>query len=551
MAEALDTLELVAAPSGDDGAKLSITDLPKELLVSVFIAVEDDDWVRDTVPLVCKEWAELYRSKDASPLHETLEVDFEKEVENTVAREGGPRRGLRPITRAAVQEWALSRRVHASRVISWAERRAGSVRELHLGGGFSRAFEDFGSEDLGTLVAVVGSSLTKLWIGSGLEELCQKPLWESLRKSVVPARRLRSFIVESIPGEVFEADVEPLGQLAGSLEELGLFTAPREGSDTGLGLPRFPESFCALTELRCLEMFGHDRMTAIPAQISSLKKLETVNLGRCDISSLPKELGELTGLTKLDLTLNENLGNAPQDEASPAEPRKMKSLRHLRLGRCGLRTVPAFVGGLQSLEVLALFFNDVQIDATLDILIKGCPRLRSVILGKRSGAASWTLKSREHLKAFKEKLLAKDPNAVVEYEAFSSHFSFFLVFFCFARSVLRERAQGGREGEFLRRAFGVQKRESVEEREGVQKREKIFFNFSHSPRATRPLCEIEAAIFLCRQNYKTERCWGAGGGGDQGQSKRENAEKQQQKKNHFHRIVSGTSAHPSAGACLS
>ena len=110
----------------------------------------------------------------------------------------------------------------------------------------------------------------------------------------------------------------------------------------------------------------------------------------------------------------------------------MKSLRHLRLGRCGLRTVPSFVGGLQSLEVLALFLNDVQIDATLDILIKGCPRLRSVILGKRSGAASWTLKSREHLKAFKEKLLA---NAVVEYEAFSSHFSFFLVFFCFARSV--------------------------------------------------------------------------------------------------------------------
>ena len=114
---------------------------------------------------------------------------------------------------------------------------------------------------------------------------------------------------------------------------------------------------------------------------------------------------------------------------------KMKSLRNLDLGGCGLRTVPSFVGGLQSLEVLALFFNDVQIDATLDILIKGCPRLRSVILGKRSGAASWTLKSREHLKAFKEKLLAKDPNAVVEYEEFSSHFSFFLVFFCFATCI--------------------------------------------------------------------------------------------------------------------
>ena len=107
----------------------------------------------------------------------------------------------------------------------------------------------------------------------------------------------------------------------------------------------------------------------------------------------------------------------------------MKSLRHLRLGRCGLRTVPAFVGGLQSLEVLALFFNDLQIDATLDILIKGCPRLRSVILGKRSGAASWTLKSREHLKAFKEKLLAKDPTPWWNMKRFLLIFLSFLCFF--------------------------------------------------------------------------------------------------------------------------
>ena len=271
-------------------------------------------------------------------------------------------------------------------------------------------------------------------------------------------------------------------------------------------------------------MFGHDRMTAIPAQISSLKKLETVNLGRCDISSLPKELGELTGLTKLDLTRNENLGNAPQDEAFPAELREMKSLRHLRLGRCGLRTVPSFVGGLQSLEVLALFFNDVQIDATLDILIKGCPRLRSVILGKRSGRQVGLQNRGRTSKPSKRSCSRKTRTPwwnMRETEAFSSHFSFFLVFFCFARSVLRERAQGGRERVFTSCLWRAKEREcrrergSAEERrrEGMQKREKIFFNFSHSPRATRPLCEIEAAIFLYRQNYKTERCWGAGGGG--------------------------------------
>ena len=75
----------------------------------------------------------LSSTKDASPLQGTLKVDFQGEAESAAVRKGWPPRGLRPITRAAVQEWA--RRdpvVHASRVISWAERRAGSVRKLHL-----------------------------------------------------------------------------------------------------------------------------------------------------------------------------------------------------------------------------------------------------------------------------------------------------------------------------------------------------------------------------------------------------------------------------------
>ena len=58
MADAFDTPELVAA-LGAVVAELTINDLPKELLVSVFSAVEDPRWVRHTVPLVSKEWAEL------------------------------------------------------------------------------------------------------------------------------------------------------------------------------------------------------------------------------------------------------------------------------------------------------------------------------------------------------------------------------------------------------------------------------------------------------------------------------------------------------------
>ena len=36
------------------------------------VAVEDDFWVRHTVPFVCKGWNELHSSQDGSPLHETL-----------------------------------------------------------------------------------------------------------------------------------------------------------------------------------------------------------------------------------------------------------------------------------------------------------------------------------------------------------------------------------------------------------------------------------------------------------------------------------------------
>ena len=408
MDEAFDTRELAAVLDDGAGAELTITDLPNDVLVSIFIAAGDSRWVRHTIPCVCKERAELYRSQDASPLYEKLEVDFRKERERAL-RERLAFRGLglrRPV-------------VHASRVISWTERRAGWVRELHLAGNYSGALKDLSPEDLGRLVAVVGPSSTALRIGpdpnqweSTFFELCQKPSWKSLRASVFPARRLRSFVVRS--ADASESDVEPLGQLAGSLEELALSTL-HSGDDGShkqeSGLPRFPESFRALTELRHLELVGHARIKAISAKISSLKELQVLDLACCRLSSLPKELGELSGLTDLNLAGNMHLGNAPQDEAFPAELGKLKSLRVLDLSHCGLRTVPSFVGGLQSLERLALFENDEQICATLDILLEGCPCPRQVRLSDR--CSSWTPESRAHLEAFKARLLAKNPNAKV------------------------------------------------------------------------------------------------------------------------------------------
>ena len=93
---------------------------------------------------------------------------------------------------------------------------------------------------------------------------------------------------------------------------LSVVDEEKPGSHKGLEfrLARFPEFFCTLAELRRFELAGHYRITAIPANISSLKNLEELTVV-CNLFSLPKELGELSGLTKLDLGGNDDLGIAP------------------------------------------------------------------------------------------------------------------------------------------------------------------------------------------------------------------------------------------------
>jgi len=297
------------------------------------------------------------------------------------------------------------------------------VRRLHLRGEYSGAFQDFSSEDLGRLVAVVGSSLTKLWIR--YDDLCglsAEPFWELLLHFVVPRGRLRSFVAEGIIADVSESDLEPLGQLAGSLEELlvnlvdaGGLRQPRGGK---FRLRRFSESLCALKEPRRLELVGQCEIKTIPDEISSLKKLEELDLRYCKLRSLPKELGELSKPTTLDLTYNVGLGNAPRDEAFPAELAKMKSLRVLYLEPCRLRTVPFFSSELESLEALDVSCtDDLEIDAPLDFLIRRCPRLRLVRLYKKDQGGPWgSPESRGHLGAFEAKLLAQNPDAKVEFK---------------------------------------------------------------------------------------------------------------------------------------
>ena len=151
---------------------------------------------------------------------------------------------------------------------------------------------------------------------------------------------------------------------------------------------------------------------AFPTELGKMKSLRHLDLSVCGLRAVPAFVGELESLRHLDLSDNENLGNVPQDEAFPAELGKMKSLRALVLASGGLRTVPAFVGELKSLEILDLSYNNRQIYATLDILIKDYHRLREVRL--RTGLLS-PPQTLAHSVAFEAKLLAKNPNAQVDY----------------------------------------------------------------------------------------------------------------------------------------
>lgn len=82
---------------------LTLAGLPNHLLSSIFAqenrqlyekkrfwqSPEGPTWVRHTFPLFCTSWSELYRSLNASLLHEMLQLDVWKEVVATRAREGG------------------------------------------------------------------------------------------------------------------------------------------------------------------------------------------------------------------------------------------------------------------------------------------------------------------------------------------------------------------------------------------------------------------------------------------------------------------------------
>ena len=53
---------------------LKLTDLSNDVLILIFATINYPRWAIRTFPCVCRAWRDLFRSRDASPLHEVLEI---------------------------------------------------------------------------------------------------------------------------------------------------------------------------------------------------------------------------------------------------------------------------------------------------------------------------------------------------------------------------------------------------------------------------------------------------------------------------------------------
>lgn len=280
-------------------------------------------WARETFPLVCKQWRDLYRSQQASPLHETLEIDL------TVERRL-PTRRPPPIVRAAT---AIAR---------WARRHAGDVQRLSLidrGTHYCNADPDVSSRDLATLLKILARrNLREIEIDleSTLLVNINARFWDAMRDFVAPAGMLRKLRVEHISR--YQGDFAFLSQLT-CLEELVL-------QNGDFPFP-FPESVLALTDLRRVDLSYNWGITSVPPGISSLQQLESLSLHGCSLSSLPEELGSLKRLTRLEVA-----GGVAFSAATCG------SLRHLKVTPSRSHTVPSVVGEIKTLEFLDLRFNE-------------------------------------------------------------------------------------------------------------------------------------------------------------------------------------------------
>ncbi|XP_014824917.1 PREDICTED: ras suppressor protein 1-like, partial [Poecilia mexicana] len=120
-------------------------------------------------------------------------------------------------------------------------------------------------------------------------------------------------------------------------------------------LTAVPPNISELKNLEVLNLFNN-QIEELPTQISSLQKLKHLNLGMNRLSGLPRGFGSLPALEVLDLTynnLNQNSGSLSGNFFY------LTTLRALYLSDNDFELLPPDIGKLTKLQILSLRDNDL------------------------------------------------------------------------------------------------------------------------------------------------------------------------------------------------
>jgi Leucine-rich repeat (LRR) protein len=124
-----------------------------------------------------------------------------------------------------------------------------------------------------------------------------------------------------------------------------------------LGIPRkdlvtLPDSFCKLTSLQELSLFGN-RLATLPDAFGDLKSLRFLNLVQNNLTTLPPSFSKLASLQIL--YLNEN-----QLQIIPTDFGDLVALKRLNLRNNKLESLPSSFSELANLELLWIENNPLD-----------------------------------------------------------------------------------------------------------------------------------------------------------------------------------------------
>jgi len=231
----------------------------------------------------------------------------------------------------------------------------------------SNALNDFAKGQLGVLKvalqtqdgALIKYQLGKLKVASELNELCSLVEKGANAQVLAMIDELLAFKVS----EKCEFDDECFARLVKWADDnkIAVGKFPREKERLaklkeldlgGCDLKTLPDEFANLQSLEKLVLSSFDlthnnEFQEFPKALCGLKNLKELNLEHCDLESLPDEFANLQSLERLKLSNNEF-------QEFPKALCGLKNLKELDLSSCDLKSLPDEFANLQNLERLDL-----------------------------------------------------------------------------------------------------------------------------------------------------------------------------------------------------